>query len=183
MGRTYNAQTVENAVNLLRGAKKDPFMACDIITGFPGETETEFEETFNLCKKLNFAWIHVFPFSKREGTPAFSFTDCVAESEVSRRVELLTELAKQSRAEYARRWLGKEVDVLIEKKKSLTTEYTEEDNRRKEDFSICCGTSENYLKVLVRCAGEAPAAGSVVRCKLIEAGNFEEYDVAAENLE
>jgi len=185
MGRTYNAQTVENAVNLLRSAKKDPFMACDIITGFPGETETEFEETFNLCKKLNFAWMHVFPFSKREGTPAFSFTDCVAESEVSRRVDLLTELAKQGRAEYARRWLGKEVDVLVEREKNFTTNHANQTNKleKKKKELYCNGTSENYLKALVRCADEVPATGSVVRCKLIEVGNFEEYDVVAENLE
>jgi len=182
MGRTYNARTVENAVNLLRGAKNDPFVACDIITGFPGETETEFEETFNLCKKLDIAWIHVFPFSKREGTPAFSFTGCVAESEVSRRVEILTELAKRGRAEYARRWLGKEVDVLVEREKYFTTNHSNRlEDKKKERY--CNGTSENYLKALVRCAGEAPAAGTVVRCKLIEAGDFEEYDVVAENVE
>ena len=185
MGRVYNAQTVENAVNLLRGAKKDPFMACDIITGFPGETETEFDETYNLCKNLKFAWIHVFPFSKREGTPAFSFTDCVTESEVSRRVELFTELAKQGRADYVHRWHGKEVDVLVERERDSATNHTNQTNRLedKKKERYCNGTSENYLKVLVRCAGEVPAAGSVVRCKLLEAGDFEEYDVAAENLE
>ena len=190
MGRAYNAQSVEKAVMLLRGAKKaesfargDPFLACDIITGFPGESEIEFEETYNLCKKLDFAWIHVFPFSKREGTPAFSFTDCIAESEVTRRVELFTELAKRGRAEYTHRWIGKDVDVLVERERDSTTNgtsgsFTNKLEKKKKEL-YCNGTSENYLKVLVRCAGEAPAAGTVVRCKLIEAGDFEEYDVMA----
>jgi len=181
MGRVYNAQTVEKAVTLLRGVKDDPFLACDIITGFPGETESEFEETYSLCKKLDFAWIHVFPFSKREGTPAFLFKDNVNESEVTRRVELFTELAKRGRAEFVKRRLGKEVDVLVERIKNFTTNHTNHtkklEGKKKELY--CNGTSDNYLKVLVRCEGKVPDAGAVVRCKLTEEGDHKNYDAKA----
>jgi len=180
MGRVYTCETVKKAVDLLRSVKKDPFLACDIITGFPGETDADFKETFNICKKLDFAWIHVFPFSKREGTPAFAFGDTVSESEVTRRVELFTELAKQGRSKYVKSWLGKEVDVLVENIKNSTTEdteYTEEENGRKIGKDFCCGTSDNYLKVLVKCEGEAPAAGTVVKCRLMEEGNHADFDV------
>jgi threonylcarbamoyladenosine tRNA methylthiotransferase MtaB len=189
MGRTYNAQTAEKAIELLRSVKDDPFLACDIITGFPGETEIEFEETYNLCKKLDFAWIHVFPFSKREGTPAFSFSGCVAESEVTRRTELLTDLAKRSRAEYTRRWLGKDVDVLVEREKDFAMNGTKNfqfcgsfTNSLKDKINklnFCNGVSQNYLKVLIRCEGKVPSAGTVVKCKLIEAGDLIKYDVMA----
>ena len=173
MGRSYNAQTVEKAAALLRSAKVDPFLACDIIAGFPGETNADFEETLELCKKLDFAWIHAFPYSKRPGTPACSFPGAVRESEITRRVQILTNLARQGRADYVRRWLGREVDVLIEK------------------GNPCRGVSENYLKLFVRYKGEkAPPPGSVLRCKILdeephtEAWGFtadtEGYDAVAE---
>jgi len=160
MGRDYTYETVHNAVNLLRGAKNDPFIACDIITGFPGETGADFEETFKNAKKLDYAWIHVFPFSKREGTPAFSFVDTILESEVTCRVELFTELAKQGKADYVKRWLGKEIDVLIENNKNFH-----------------CGTSDNYLKVQISSEGESLPAGTVMRCKLYKESDNMDVDV------
>ena len=174
MGRSYNAQTIENAVSLLRGVKDDPFIACDIITGFPGETEAEFNKTYELCKKLQFAWIHVFPYSKRPGTPAFEFTDSVQESEVTRRVQLLTELAWQGRREYVKRWIGREVEVLLESQKEKKAGTT----------GFCRGVSENYLKVLVSCKGEVPPPGTVLRCRLIEQAdsNAKDYDAEGETL-
>ena len=163
MGRDYNAQTIEKAAALLRGIKNDPFLACDIIAGFPGETETEFEQTLSLCQKLDFAWIHVFPFSKRQGTQAFSFAHNAAESEVTKRVKRLADLAEQGKARYVRRWLGREVEVVII-------------NKRTE--AHCRGVSENYLKVLVNYNGEKPPVpGEVVICGLTETSNEKDIDV------
>jgi len=164
MGRPYSAQSVEKAAALLRSVKDDPFLACDIITGFPGETEAEFEETLELCKKLDFAWIHVFPYSKRPGTPAWSFPETVHEKEKQERVHTFTRLAWEGRADYVRRWSGREVDVLVEKGGGSNS---------------CRGISENYLKLLVQYKGEkAPPPGTVLRCKILEEGN-EDYDAAA----
>jgi threonylcarbamoyladenosine tRNA methylthiotransferase MtaB len=151
MGRNYNADTIADAISLLRRAKDDPFLACDIITGFPGETESEFKETYELCEKTGFAWIHVFPFSKRPGTPAWSFPQTVPEKTIAERVRIFTDLAKKGRTDYVNRWLGRETDVLVEK------------NGVKE----CHGISENYLKLLIQYNGEkAPPPGSILRCKL-----------------
>jgi len=167
MGRSYDGKTIEDAISLLRRAKIDPFLACDIITGFPGETETEFKETFEMCKKLDFAWIHVFPYSKRPGTAAFSFPDMLHETEVTRRVGLFTDLAQRGRAEYVRRRFGKEVDVLVEK----------------SGGKLCRGVSENYLKTVILCKDNPPSPGEVLRCKLLEkpdAEKNEDYDAIAE---
>jgi len=172
MGRSYDGKTVEDTIALLRRAKSDPFLACDIITGFPSETETEFKETLELCKKLDFAWIHVFPYSKRPGTVAFSFPDMLHETEVTRRVGLFTELAEQGRANYVRRWLGCEVDVLVEK----------------GGGKHCRGITENYLKTLIKYEGastQIPPLGTVLRCKLLEkpkADKSADYDAIAEIL-
>ena len=164
MGRSYNGRTIEKAVSLLRSVKDDPFIACDIITGFPGETQTEFNETYELCKKTGFAWMHVFPYSKRPGTPAFSFTGAVQEKEVTKRVQLLTDLAWQGRADYIRRWLGRDVEVLTEK----------------SDGRFCRGISENYLKLLVQYKGKKPPPGAVLRCKLAKKGdNKGDFDAVA----
>jgi len=153
MGRGYDAQTVERAVDLLRNAKDDPFLACDIIAGFPTETETDFNATYELCRKIGFSWIHVFPYSKRPGTPAWSFSGAVQEKEVSRRVRLLTDLAWKGRADYVNRWLGREVEVLIEK------------GRCAKPF--CRGISENYLKLLVQYKGDkTPLPGTVLQCRI-----------------
>jgi len=175
MGRSYNAQTVEKAAALLRRAKDDPFLACDIITGFPGETEAEFQETYELCKKTGFAWIHVFPYSERPGTPACSFPGAVRENEITRRVQILTNLARQGKADYVRRWLDREVEVLVE---------------RGGSSNFFRGVSENYLKLLVRYKGEkAPLPGVVLRCKVLEkephtedTKDSESYDAVAEEV-
>jgi len=169
MRRTYKNETVESAIALIRRVKDDPFIACDIITGFPGETQEDFDQTFNLCKKLDFAWIHVFPYSKRQGTPAFLFSDTVTESEITKRVKKLTELAKQGRSGYARRWLGKEVDVLIENSPINIKKFTQTAQTKNgliTGQNCFCGTSENYLKTLVECEGNTPEAGTALRCKL-----------------
>ena len=191
MGRFYSADTVEKAVSLLRRAKNDPFLACDIITGFPGETEAEFYKTYNLCQKLDFAWIHVFPFSKRPDTPAFLFTDTVAEREVSKRVRLLTSLARHSKADYTRRWLGREVEVIIINNGQLI-------NKNNQNIEPCYGVCENYLKVRVRRGDEertafSPSvksdilyppdneipAGTVIKCRLIEEADNDDFDAVA----
>jgi threonylcarbamoyladenosine tRNA methylthiotransferase MtaB len=167
MGRNYNAETIRKAVNLLRGAKDDPFIACDIITGFPGETNDEFEQTFNLCKELNFAWIHVFPYSKRPGTPAYSYSQTIQESEVTKRVKLFADLAWQGRTGYVKRWLGREVDVLVEKSPLRFGAVSKEQLAiSSNQTTVCHGVSENYLKLLVQYNGQKPLPGTVLRCKL-----------------
>jgi threonylcarbamoyladenosine tRNA methylthiotransferase MtaB len=170
MGRNYNAQTVEKAVTLLRGARDDPFLACDIISGFPGENMADFDETYGVCHKIDFAWIHVFPYSKRPGTPAWSFSGAVQEKEISRRARLLINLAKQGRAGYIKRWLGREAEVLVEN----------------GGGKYCRGVSENYLKIAIRCKEEnAPLPGAVLRCKLLEMPHslkIGDYDAVAEIL-
>jgi len=179
MGRSYNAQIVERTVSLLRQVKDDPFIACDIISGFPGETEIDFNETFKMCSKLDFAWIHVFPYSKRPGTAAFSFHDTVAETDVKRRVQQLTDLAKQGREAYVRRWIDCEVDILIEKREKETGKRRKGEENNDQFYH---GVSENYLKVLVRCKVEIPVPGTVLRCKLTRIGNMNDFDVIGELL-
>ncbi|MDR2841873.1 MAG: tRNA (N(6)-L-threonylcarbamoyladenosine(37)-C(2))-methylthiotransferase MtaB [Spirochaetaceae bacterium] len=112
MGRKYTAQNVMDAVNSLRTIKDDPFLACDIITGFPGESDLDFEKTFDGCKKIDFAWIHSFPYSKRPGTQAFDFKNRIQEKISFERTEKLLKLASLSKTRYIQRWVGKEIDAI-----------------------------------------------------------------------
>ena len=167
MGRVYDSQTVEKCAGLLRSAKDNPFLACDIITGFPGETEAEFAKTLALCEKIGFAWIHAFPFSKRPGTAAFSFTDTVCERDLTQRVELLTKLAARNRRDYARSWIGKELTAVVEKGKTGRARLTALSRLSCEAGQCrrqCRAVSENYLKLLVNYSGAPPAPGSSIRC-------------------
>jgi threonylcarbamoyladenosine tRNA methylthiotransferase MtaB len=149
MGRAYTPQTVEQGAALLRSAKDNPFLACDIITGFPGEGDAEFGQTLDLCARIGFAWIHAFPYSKRPGTKAFSLGNPVCERDISRRVETLSQLALRGRRNYAQGWLGRELSAVVEKGLSPA--------------GHCRVVSENYLKLIVSC-GEAPPPGSSIRC-------------------
>ena len=157
MNRSYTKADIENAVSFFRSVREDPFIACDIIAGFPGETEADFEETFALCQRLRFAWIHAFPFSARPGTAAAGFPNKVSEREASRRVERLTELAAACRHEYIERWQGREVEAVVQAGKETSAHIP----------GIIAAVSENYLKLLVSCGGaEASAPGSLIRCRI-----------------
>ncbi|MDR2478209.1 MAG: tRNA (N(6)-L-threonylcarbamoyladenosine(37)-C(2))-methylthiotransferase MtaB [Treponema sp.] len=182
MGRSYRPETVEQAAARLRAVRDDPFLACDIITGFPGETAAEFEKTAALCRSIGFAWIHAFPYSPRPGTPAFLFQDTVTGRDASARVETLCELAQQGRRSYTQRWAGREVETLIEQ--GDVTQAVPPPG-----IKYCRGVSENYLKLLVKYPGpEAPPPGTLLRCRIgkpppLSAGPGGEephYDVEAE---
>ena len=158
MRRPYTKDDVEKTVSALRAVREDPFLACDIIAGFPGETEEEFENTYSLCEKIGFAWIHAFPFSPRPGTEAFDFPDKVSEGAAVKRVRQLTDLARKGRLEYLGRWEGKEVEAVVEAGERLP--------------GTVPAVSENYLKLCLKLRvnyGDkpAPAPGSLIRCKIL----------------
>jgi threonylcarbamoyladenosine tRNA methylthiotransferase MtaB len=174
MGRPYTPCDAENAAGKLRLIRHDPFLACDIIAGFPGETEEEFEQTLKLCEKIGFAWIHAFPFSPRPGTAACNFPGKLSERDAARRVELLTELARKGRRDYVSRWVGKDVEAVVEAsgRKGLLP----------GGKTSAAAVSENYLKLLINCREEpVPPAGALVRCRILQAG-FGSYDGLAEKI-
>jgi threonylcarbamoyladenosine tRNA methylthiotransferase MtaB len=167
MGRPYSPADIERTVALLRGIRHDPFLACDIIAGFPGETECEFEKTYTLMEKLSFAWIHAFPYSKRPGTTAYNFAGDVSSKDVARRVELLTSLAQKGRLDYIQRWKGMEVEAVVEAGEKLPKGMVQ-------------AVTENYLKACVDYGEEKiPAQGSLIRCRIAEIAETGSYDALA----
>jgi threonylcarbamoyladenosine tRNA methylthiotransferase MtaB len=92
----------------------DCAVTTDIIAGFPGETEKEFEETVEFVKKIRFARIHVFPYSRRAGTKAAQMPEQILNSVKHERAGILIELGKQLEGEYISRFIGTRQDVLFE---------------------------------------------------------------------
>jgi threonylcarbamoyladenosine tRNA methylthiotransferase MtaB len=165
MGRPYKAENILEAVEKLRGLKDDPFLASDIIAGFPGETDAHFKETLRLCRAADFAFIHAFPYSKRPGTAAAAIrTGLVSQRTACERVELLTAMAQQGRSAYIRRWQGKMVEAVVIEEQAGCTVLPKEGN-----FSpFFPALTDNYIRVLVApdnaCTKPAPGAG--IHCRI-----------------
>jgi threonylcarbamoyladenosine tRNA methylthiotransferase MtaB len=157
MGRVYRAAEAMEGIARLRAAREDPFLACDIIAGFPGESAGEFEKTWEFCCRAGFAWIHAFPFSPRPGTPARDFPDPVSEREAGQRAEKLGSLARRSRREYVSRWMGREAEFVSEAARK---------NQKKKP-GLIPGITDNYLRLFVPLEGKAPPSpGSLLRCRI-----------------
>ena len=132
MNRKYDMKYFFNKINEIREIRPDISITTDIIVGFPEETDSDFEETYENAKKLKFSKIHVFPYSKRNGTKA-SLMKEVSSIEKTNRVHKLLDLSNILEKEYEEKFIGKEVDVLIEEVK--------------DNESI--GHTSNYLKVVI----------------------------------
>lgn len=114
MGRSYKKYDIYRAVERLREAKDAPFIGCDIITGFPSETEEAFLDTFDMCRALKFAGIHAFPFSPRPNTSAFFMKHKVSNLISTKRVARLNALAKKNYTQYLDSCNGKSFFAIIE---------------------------------------------------------------------
>lgn len=116
MNRKYTKEEILKTVKKLRDNFKDVILTADIIVGFPGETEKEFEETYELLKKIKLYKIHVFPYSKREGTRAAEFENQISSEIKEKRSKKIIELSDNIRKKYNKNYIGKKIKVLVEEK-------------------------------------------------------------------
>jgi threonylcarbamoyladenosine tRNA methylthiotransferase MtaB len=114
MNRKYTIEQYFDACELIRKYFDRPAITTDVIVGFPGETEEEFEETRRFLEKIHFYEMHVFKFSIRKGTRAERMPDQIPEQVKSARSEILINLAKKMSEEFRQEELGSEVCVLME---------------------------------------------------------------------
>ncbi|BBB92780.1 MAG TPA: tRNA (N(6)-L-threonylcarbamoyladenosine(37)-C(2))-methylthiotransferase MtaB [Methylomusa anaerophila] len=154
MNRHY---TAAQYLNLIEGIKKRvPGIAIttDVIVGFPGETEAMFANTVSLGRTIKFAGMHVFPYSRRTGTPAAEFTCQIAEYEKKRRVQVMQGLAEEMAKEYRCSFIGKIRDVLFEAEPGGDAGVTAATNS-----GIISGFTENYIRVYAK--GEQTFLGQI----------------------
>lgn len=150
MNRRYTAAQYKEKVELIRKYMPNSGITTDIIVGFPGETEEEFNETLEFVKKINFSRIHVFKYSVREGTKAAAFENQVDERIKSERSKVLISLADEMTHNFMKEMLGKTVSVLIEKKNEDVYE----------------GYTTNYLRTLVK--SDLDIENQIVEAKVID---------------
>lgn len=115
MNRKYTAKDYRFAVERIRAYFPNAALTTDVIVGFPGESEENFKESLQFVKEMQFAELHVFPYSKRDGTRAASFTESLTKSQKQERAGAMMQLGEQMRQAYMQRFLGEKVIVLLEK--------------------------------------------------------------------
>ena len=124
MNRRYSTYEFKQVVERIRNAYKDAILTTDIIVGFPGETQEEFDFTYEFLKEIKFYKMHVFPYSIRKGTKAADMPKQVDGAEKERRSKILIELSNKNQLEYNKKYLGQTVEVLIEEEsKGHTANY------------------------------------------------------------
>ena len=114
MNRHYTTEEFKNSVQILRKYFKNVNLTTDIIVGFPGETEEEFKKTYQFLSDIKFYKMHVFKYSKRDGTPASIMQNQIDGNIKEERSKMLIELSNKNQADYNRAYSGKEVEVLFE---------------------------------------------------------------------
>jgi threonylcarbamoyladenosine tRNA methylthiotransferase MtaB len=146
MNRPYTTAEYRSLIANIVRAIPDIAISTDVIVGFPGETAELFRETMDFVRDMKFSKMHIFPYSPRAGTAAADFPCQVPEKEKKERAHLMHELAMNMSAQYASRFVGKSLPVLLETYSNNT--------------GSCEGHTGNYLKVTVASADES-AIGTI----------------------
>jgi len=155
MNRRYGTAEYADCVDRLRAAMPGCAITTDVIAGFPGETEEEFAQTLSFVRRMAFSRIHVFPYSRREGTAAFGMPNQVPKAVKAARAGELIKLGAQLEREYLSGFAGTVQRVLPED--------------RGED-GLMQGYTDTYVQVGIRGAKES-MAGSIVEARIIETGD------------
>ena len=137
MNRRYTAEEYREKCEILRKYYPAPALTTDVITGFPGETEEEFEESRSFVDSIHFYETHIFPYSKREGTKAAGMPDQLTEQVKKERSRILIALGKEHQREYMEQFLGQEKEVLFEEQQTV------------EGQEYWTGHTMEYLKIAV----------------------------------
>ncbi len=135
MNRKYTTIEYKEKVDILRKHLPDLSLTTDIMVGFPGETEEEFDKTYKFVKEISFSQIHVFKYSPRKGTPAAKYEQQIASEIKQQRSEKLIELASEDTRRYNEKFLNTQRDVLFEVASQEYKKYYE-------------GLTDNYIRVL-----------------------------------
>ncbi|MDN4594788.1 tRNA (N(6)-L-threonylcarbamoyladenosine(37)-C(2))-methylthiotransferase MtaB [Polycladomyces subterraneus] len=157
MRRKYTVDEYRRKIEQVKSAMPNVAITTDVIVGFPGETEEQFENGYRLIEELEFAELHVFPYSKRTGTPAARMENQVPEEVKHERVHRLIELSNRLSLKYSKRFVGDVLEVIPERP-----------FKEAPDSGLYMGYSDNYLQVVFE--GNDDLIGQVCRVKIDEAG-------------
>ncbi|MDK2805573.1 tRNA (N(6)-L-threonylcarbamoyladenosine(37)-C(2))-methylthiotransferase MtaB [Thermoanaerobacterium thermosaccharolyticum] len=158
MGRKYTTSEYREIIDRIRKHIKGVAITTDIMVGFPGETDEEFNETFNFVKAIEFSKMHVFKYSRRAGTKAANYPDQVKNSVKEERSKLLIKLSEENETKFYKKFIGTALNVLFEQNVKDVEGYVE-------------GLTDNYIRVAVK--SDLKIKNKILPVKLIEAkGDF-----------
>jgi threonylcarbamoyladenosine tRNA methylthiotransferase MtaB len=157
MRRKYTTEEFAAKIKRLHEAMPGVAITTDVIVGFPGETDEMFESGFRFMEELGFAEMHVFPYSKRTGTPAARMEDQIEEEIKNERVHKLIDLSEKMQLKYAERHVGAVLDVIPER-----------DYKGAPGTGLVMGYTDNYIQVVFD--GSEALIGKLCRVKITEAG-------------
>jgi len=148
MARQYTTADFEKTIQLLRQALDRPAVTTDLIVGFPGETDEQFQRTVDFAERIAFAKMHVFSFSAREGTAAAKMKDLLNPKVIKKRTQQLSRLDKKLQKQFRQQFIGESAEILI------------------EDCDQLVGRAERYFKVYVKNAREGAKPGDLLKVTL-----------------
>ncbi len=136
MNRKYTRNIFLDAVHRLKGLSKDFTFTTDVIVGFPGESDADFEETLEVIREVKFAKVHMFPYSPRERTRAFLYPGRISDEIIKKRKAILMHEAEKCAFQLREEYVGRKMSVLTE---SIDSEKSE----------FITGHTENFLQVMI----------------------------------
>ncbi len=159
MNRKYTSEDYMKCVNLLKDNIKDVSLTTDLMVGFPGETDENFEQSLSFAKRVAFLKIHVFKYSPRKGTPAATMQNQIPPSVKDERSERMLKLSDSLEKQYMSQYLGKTVEVIFE----------QQVNGQKDLYE---GLTANYMRVVAMCKEDIKGKMLNVNIKSLEGTHF-----------
>jgi tRNA-2-methylthio-N6-dimethylallyladenosine synthase len=157
MQRLYTRDQYLERISWMKSAKREISITTDIIVGFPGETEAEFEQTLTLLDEVEFDAVFGFKYSPRPNTPALTLEDAIPDAEKARRLAVVNERQREIQQRRNQRWLGKRVEAMVEGKNEARGQWIGR-------------TSQNRVMNFTAPEGTEPAPGSYVT--VVTTGSF-----------
>ncbi len=158
MNRPYTSEFFKNRVKEIKKIIPDIAITTDVIVGFPGETENDFQKTKQLIEQVGFSRMHVFTFSAREGTPAADMSDQVASRTKNSRSQKLRRINKRLRKQFQQKLINRTQEILVEEKRDPKT-------------GLLNGLTGNYVRILAE--GEDSLKGRLLEVKIQEQFDFQ----------
>ena len=155
MARQYRAEEFRNTIEQINSRLDRPAMTTDIIVGFPGETDADFEQTVHLSEEVRFAKMHIFSFSPRKGTSAATMQNTVDNRVIKKRVQILRDLNSRLESKFREQFLGETAIILTE-------------NRNKQISGRC----ERYFMVHLEETDNRLKNNQLIKVRLVK--NFED---------
>ncbi|MEK0312992.1 tRNA (N(6)-L-threonylcarbamoyladenosine(37)-C(2))-methylthiotransferase MtaB [Cohnella sp. 56] len=157
MRRKYTTAEFADKIRRIKAAMPGVAITTDVIVGFPGETDAHYERGYRFMEEIGFAEMHVFPYSKRTGTPAARMEDQVEDDVKHGRVQQLIELSERMQAAYASAWVGQELEIIPER-----------GEKGPAGSGLMSGHADNYLNIVFE--GDPSLVGQLCRVRVLEGG-------------